>query len=123
MTAVDRITTEAYAMERDIDAQAGGPGEGFFRIVTTPEQAREVIASGKMAVILGIETSHLFECTLTPREGFPTCDEDFIVQQLDAYYDRGIRVIFPVHKYDNLFSAGDGDRAFIEVGNVAATGH
>ena len=123
MTAVDRIIDETYEMERYIDAQAGGPGEGWFRIVTTPAQAREVIAEGKMAVILGIETSNLFECTSVPREGFPTCDEAYVIEQLDAYYERGVRVLFPVHKYDNAFSAGGGDRAFIEIGNLANSGH
>lgn len=123
MVAVDRIIDESYAMERYIDAQAGGPGEGFFRIVATPEEAREVIEDGKMAVVLGIETSDLFDCRLVPREGTPVCDEAYVVEQLDKYVERGVRVLFPVHKYDNLFSSGDGDRAFIEVGNFFNTGH
>ncbi|MEX1364197.1 MAG: hypothetical protein AB1Z98_13810 [Nannocystaceae bacterium] len=123
MVAVDRIIEETYAMERYIDAQAGGPGEGFFRIVLSPSEAREVIAQGKMAVILGIETSDLFDCRLVPREGSPICDEDYIRQQLDTYYDQGVRAIFPVHKYDNAFSPGDGDRAFIELGNFLNSGH
>ncbi|MBV1859694.1 MAG: hypothetical protein KUG77_14870, partial [Nannocystaceae bacterium] len=100
MTAVDRIIDQTYAMERYIDAQSGGPGEGWFRIVTTPAAAREIIAEGKMAVILGIETSNLFECTSVPRPGYPTCDEAYLLEQLDAYYERGVRVLFPVHKYD-----------------------
>jgi hypothetical protein len=66
MTAVDRIIDESYAMERYIDAQAGGPGLGWFRVVHTPAEAREVIAGGKLAVVLGIETSNLFDCKLTP---------------------------------------------------------
>ncbi len=123
MVAVDRIIDETYALERYIDAQAGGPGEGWFRIVTTPEDAREVISQGKMAVILGIETSDLFNCRITPHEGDATCDADYVRAQLDDYYARGIRVLFPVHKYDNLFSAGDGDRAFIELGNFFNSGH
>ena len=123
MVAVDRIIDETYALERYIDAQSGGPGEGWFRIVTTPQDARDVIASGKMAVVLGIETSDLFNCRITPREGDATCDADYVRAQLDDYYARGIRVLFPVHKYDNLFSAGDGDRAFIELGNFFNGGH
>ena len=105
MVAVDRIIEETYAMERYIDAQAGGPGEGFFRIVASPEEAREVIAGGKMAIVLGIETSDLFDCRLVPRDGTPVCDESYVIEQLDKYYERGVRVLFPVHKYDNLFSA------------------
>ena len=123
MTAVDRIIDETYNLERYIDAQAGGPGLGFFRIVHTPEEAREVIEGGKMAVILGIETSDLFRCKLTPNADSPTCDADYVRAQLDAYHERGIRAIFPVHKYDNAFGPGDGDRAFIELGNVLNSSH
>ncbi len=123
MTAVDRIIDESYAMERYIDAQSGGPGLGWFRVVHTPAEARTVIAEGKLAVVLGIETSNLFDCKLTPRAGDPTCDEAYIESQLDHYYDLGVRAIFPVHKYDNKFTPGDGDRAFIELGNFSNSGH
>lgn len=123
MTAVDRIIDESYAMERYIDAQSGGPGLGWFRVVHTPAEARAVIAGGKLAVVLGIETSNLFDCKLTPQAGDPTCDEAYIESQLDHYYDLGVRAIFPVHKYDNKFTPGDGDRAFIELGNFANSGH
>lgn len=122
MVAVDRIIEETYAMERYIDAQNGGPGMGWFRIVFTPAEAREVVGEGKMAVILGIETSDLFDCRMLPREGSPICDEPYVIEQLDRYHDLGVRVLFPVHKYDNAFSAGDGDRAFIEVGNFFNSG-
>jgi len=123
MVAVDRTIEETYNLERYIDAQAGGPGLGWFRVVTSPEQAREVINDGKLAVILGIETSNLFDCFLSPPEGAPNCDAAFVTQELDRYYELGVRVIFPVHKYDNAFSAGDGHRAIIEVGNFINSGH
>jgi len=123
MVAVDRIIEETYAMERYIDAQSGGPGMGWFRIVLSPADAREVIAAGKMAVVLGIETSDLFDCRLTPRADSPVCDEAYVTAQLDEYYELGVRAIFPVHKYDNAFSPGDGDRAFIELGNFFNSGH
>ena len=123
MVAVDRIFAETFALERYIDAQEGGPGRGWFRIVHSPEEAREVITDGKMAVVLGIETSDPFGCLLTPTADSPACDEAYVRQQLDYYYDLGVRAVFPVHKYDNAFSAGDGDRAFIEVGNFFHSGH
>lgn len=123
MVAVDRSIAETYAMERYIDAQEGGPGRGWFRIVTTPDEARDVIRQGKMAVILGIEVSNLFDCFVTPRDGFPTCDEAHVRAELDRYHALGVRVIFPVHKYDNAFSAGDGMRAIVEVGNFINSGH
>ncbi|MBC8072232.1 MAG: membrane dipeptidase [Deltaproteobacteria bacterium] len=123
MIAVDRIIAESYALERYIDAQSGGPGLGWFRIVHTPAEAREQIAAGKLAVVLGIEASDLFDCRLSPYPGGPVCDEAYVEAQLDAYYELGVRAIFPVHKYDNAFSPGDGDRAFIEAGNFFNSGH
>jgi len=123
MAAVDRQIDAAYALQDYVDAQLGGPGMGWFRVVTTPAQAREVIAEGKMAVILGIETSNLFECLVTPRADSPVCDLDYVRSQLDEYHGRGVRALFPVHKYDNMFTPGDGDPDFIEIGNVINSGH
>jgi microsomal dipeptidase-like Zn-dependent dipeptidase len=123
MVSVDRQIKEAYNMERYIDALSGGPGKGWFRIVTTPAQAREVIREGKLAVLLGIEISNLFDCFLTTPEGGEVCDEQTLRDKLDAYHARGVRAIFPVHKYDNAFSAGDGHRGIIEIGNFINSGH
>ncbi len=123
MVAVDREIAEAYALERYVDAQWGGPGLGWFRIVTSPADARAVIEEGKLAVVLGIETSNLFDCFLTPREGFPVCDEAHVRAELDRYHALGVRAIFPVHKLDNAFSAGDGDRNVGQIGSFINSGH
>jgi hypothetical protein len=123
MTGVDRQIDAVYALERYVDAQHGGPGQGWFRVVTTPAQAREVIGAGKLAVVLGIETSNLFDCYLTPKVDSPVCDEAHVRAELDRYHAAGVRVLFPGHKFDNAFTAGDGDGSFIEVGNVLNTGH
>ncbi len=123
MVAVDREVTEVYAMQDYIDAQSGGPGKGWFRIVISPAQARSVIRDGKMAVVLGIETSNLFDCFRTPNAPHPRCTEADVLARLSDYFDRGVRAIFPVHKYDNGFSAGDGNKGFIEIGNLLQTSH
>jgi len=123
MLATDRQIAEAYNLERYIDAQSGGAGKGWFRIVKSPAEARAVIDGGKLAVILGIEVSNLFDCFLVPPAGAPTCDAAYISAQLDRYHAMGVRAIFPVHKYDNAFSPGDGHRAISEVGNFANSGH
>lgn len=123
MVAVDRQVDEIRNMQDYIDAQEGGPGQGWFRIVTSPEEARKVIRDGKLAVVLGIETSNLFDCALTPPGGEPRCSEADVVARLDEYHARGVRVLFPVHKYDNAFSAGDGDKGILELGNIIQTGH
>ena len=123
MVAVDRIIEATYAMERYIDALSGGPGKGWFRIVFSPSEAREQIKAGKLAVVLGIETSDLFDCFLVPFGDFKECTEADVIAKLNDYHARGVRVLFPVHKFDNAFSAGDGDRRVSDIGNFGHTGH
>jgi hypothetical protein len=123
MVSVDHSIDATYALERYIDAQSGGPGKGWLRVVTSPKQAREVINQGKLAVVLGIEISNLFDCFLTPPKGFKACTPDMVEAKIDKYYKKGVRVIFPVHKFDNGFSAGDGHRGIIELGNFINSGH
>ncbi|MDX1588871.1 MAG: membrane dipeptidase [Oleiphilaceae bacterium] len=117
-----------YEMQNYIDAQAGGPGKGFFQIVTSPAQAREVIDQGHLAVVLGIEMSHPFGC----REfnGIPQCSREQLVEDLDFFTRMGVRNMFPVHKFDNAFgghlpdlSDGIGIGSILYGGNILSTGH
>lgn len=123
MVAVDRILQEVHNLEAYIDAQEGGPGRGWLRIVHSPAEARRVIRNGKLAVVLGIEASNVFDCFLVPSAEHPACTEQDVVAALDRYYALGVRALFPVHKYDNAFSAGDGQKLLMEIGNFAQTGH
>lgn len=111
----------ARELEAYIDAQEGGPGKGWFRIVTTPQEARQVINEGKLAVVLGIEISHLFNCSI--KLGQSMCDEAEIDRQLDRLYSLGVRQMFPIHEFDNAFG-GNGifDGAVLNVGNFYDTG-
>jgi hypothetical protein len=108
-----------------IDAQSGGPGEGWFRIVTDPFEAREVINDGKLAVVLGIEVSVPLDCGMTLDA--PACDLDDIDKGLDEVWDLGVRQMELVNKFDNALSgvAGDsGDTGMVvNQGNKGETGH
>ena len=114
-----------HEMQDYIDAQNGGPGEGWFRIVDNPADARRVIADGKMAIVQGIEISKLFNCG--EFLGIPECTPEDVVERLDAAYALGIRHIFPIHKFDNAFGGvvpdeGLGIGTVLYVGNIAETG-
>ena len=91
---MDSIRLQAhdmYEFQDYVDAQFGGPGKGFYRIVKTPFEARQVINAGKMAVVMGIETSIPFGCTVKIVLGKdqPACDEAEIDANLDEM--RGAR--------------------------------
>ena len=107
---MDSVRLQAQRMrefERYIDAQSGGPGEGWYRIVTDPFQARNVINQGKMAVVMGIETSVVFGCTM--KADIPQCTKAQIDKQLDEVYGLGVRQMELVNKFDNALSGVAGD--------------
>jgi hypothetical protein len=116
--------------ERYVDAQFGGPGRGWYRIVTDPFEARRVINSGRLAVVMGIETSMPFECKIGPgNDDTPTplnCDAAKVNAWLDEVQRWGVRQMELVNKFDNAFSGIAGDEAeiglLVNSANFAETG-
>ena len=115
---------ELRAMQDYIDAQAGGRGRGWFRLVYTPAQARRVIASGKLAVLIGIESSDLFGCS--ERRGRARCSRRDIDRGLAAYKRLGVRTMFVAHWINNALAGsaleGGTKGLFINVFNAFQTG-
>ena len=124
MESVRLQNRDLDALQDYIDAQNGGPGRGWFRIVKGPFEARRVIADGKLAVIKGIEVSELFGCRVYNDE--PQCDRAKIDRELDEVYGFGVRQMELINKFDNaLGAAGDSGNTGVVVngGNRLATGH
>ena len=111
-------------LERYIDAQSGGPGEGWFRIVDAPFEAREVINDGNLAVVLGMEVSVPLGCGIV--RDVPTCPADEIDDRLQGVYDLGVRQMELVNKFDNAFTGVKGDSdlqgPIVNFGNFLETG-
>ncbi len=97
MATLRRQTDAVYDMQDWIDAQNGGPGQGWFRVVQSPAEAQAVIASGKLAVVLGTEVDYLFDCTPD------TCTNAQITQGIQEIHDLGLRYVFPIHLKTNGF--------------------
>jgi microsomal dipeptidase-like Zn-dependent dipeptidase len=124
MQTVHREIRDTYALQDYIDAKHGGPGKGWFRIVRDPFEARRVINDGKLAVVLGIEVSEIFDCGL--RNDVPQCDRAQIDRELNKVYDLGVRQMELVNKFDNALSgvAFDTDvtGVIVNTGNFLRTG-
>lgn len=108
-TCDDMVLAEKQvAYQKDIqdyvDAQEGGPGKGWFRIVKSPQEARTVINEGKLAVVPGMEIAHIFNCDLevmpdgSERSG---CDKAEIDRQVQRIWDMGVRSLIPIHDVDS----------------------
>ena len=57
------VRRAARACRTTSTPRAAGPAEGWFRLVDSPRQARRVIEQGKLAVVIGVESSNPFGCS------------------------------------------------------------
>jgi hypothetical protein len=108
-----------------VDAQAGGKGKGWFRLVSNPRQARAVIERGRLAVLIGIESSNLFGCS--ERMDVPQCSRRDIDRGIRNARRLGVSTVFPMHWTDNAFGGtaveGGVKGTFINVLEAFQTGH
>ncbi|MFD9002403.1 discoidin domain-containing protein [Streptomyces sp. NPDC059582] len=124
MTSIRLQAKLTYDLQAYVDKMYGGTGKGWFRIVTDSAQAREVIKQGKLAVVLGVETSEPFGCKQIL--DIPQCSKADIDAGLDELYGLGVRSMFLCHKFDNAlcgvrFDEG-GLGTAINVGQFLSTG-
>ena len=124
MASARKQAQDLHGLVDYVDAQFGGPGKGFLRFATSPPQARAIINSGKVALILGMETSEVFGCGQD--NGVPACDAAQIDRQLDEFHALGVQSVFPVHKFDNALGGTHFDSGttgvVVNAGNKYATG-
>lgn len=124
MDTVRRQVKKTKELEAFIDARHGGPGQGWFRIAYTPQEARTYIEQGKMAVILGMEISNPFGCGIAL--GISKCSTKDIDAGLDEVKEMGIRSLFLCHKFDNALCGVRMDSGtqgiVVNAGNFLNTG-
>jgi microsomal dipeptidase-like Zn-dependent dipeptidase len=115
MTNVDLQIQAAYQLEHDIDYENDCQinHNGWYRIARSPAEARQIIASGAMAVVLGIEVDTLFGCY---REG--DCTKEQVIAKVQEYAQKGVRHLFPVHLFDNAFGGTAAANDFFNFGNA-----
>lgn len=122
--SIKRQIVTLKELQSYVDAQSGGIGKGWFRLVYDPAQARRVIASGKLAVLIGIESSDLFGCSLKGTK--PQCSKRDIDRGIRGYQRLGVRTVFVAHWVNNAFAGaaleGDTKGAFINIFNRFQTG-
>ncbi|MFD4573383.1 discoidin domain-containing protein [Streptomyces sp. NPDC058417] len=124
MTSIRLQAKLTYDLQAFIDSMYGGPGKGWFRIVLDSAQARQVIQQGKLAVVLGVETSEPFGCKQIL--DVAQCGRQDIDKGLDELYDLGVRSMFLCHKFDNALCGVRFDQGglgtAINVGQFLSTG-
>ncbi|WP_370616739.1 discoidin domain-containing protein [Mumia qirimensis] len=124
MDAVRREARKTYELQAYVDAQYGGAGQGWFRVVTTPQQARSVVEQGKLAVVLGVEVSEPFGCKQVL--GVAQCSKGDIDRGLDELKGLGVSSMFLCHKFDNALCGVRYDEGttglIVNVGQFLTTG-
>jgi microsomal dipeptidase-like Zn-dependent dipeptidase len=107
-----------------VDAQSGGPGTGWLRLVYDPWQARRVMEQGKLAVLIGVEASNPFGCSELLNQ--PQCTRADVDQGIALYRRLGISTMFIAHWVDNAFAGaalqGGATGTFINALQLEQTG-
>ena len=81
----------------------------FMEIALTATEARQIIAAGRLAIVLGVEVDSLGNWQ---REGDATVDE--VRTYLSELHQLGVRHMFPIHLVNNAFG---GTAAFNDMFN------
>ena len=92
-------------MARDFDARTS-----WAEIALSPAHARQIIASGKLAMVLSIESSKLFG----------TADWR---AELNRVYNLGVRSLQPVHQLDNRFGGAAPHNAIFQAAQFLENCH
>lgn len=104
MSVATKQVEYLYDVQDYIDAQFGGPGKGWYRIVKSPAEARQVANEGKLAVVLGIEVAQVFNCGVTflpDGSEVRKCDQTQIDQEIEKLWALGARHVYPFHDIDS----------------------
>ena len=113
-----------HELQDYIDAQTAARARAGSGSSPRRAQARRVINQGKLAVVLGIEVSKLFDCGLNNEQA--ECTAQQIDQRLDEVYDMGVRDMELVNKFDNALAGVAGDSGttgvVVNAGNRIETG-
>ena len=125
MASIRLQAQDLYALQDYIDAQYKGPGKGFFRIVKSPAEARAVIAQGKLAVVMGVETSRPIRVSVDQRRRAYYGEHDR--PGAAGLWDLGVRWMLPrPQDFDNSFGGTAMDDEpkgiLVNLGNKYMTG-
>jgi hypothetical protein len=98
----------------------------FMEIALGPEDVRRIVASGKLAVILGSEMDNIGNF-YSPADHYKaefnaTPDNSQIQAELDKLWNLGIRYIFPVHLNNTVFGGSALIISTLNVANKFVTG-
>jgi microsomal dipeptidase-like Zn-dependent dipeptidase len=126
-SAIQIQTSGMKAMVDYVDAQAGGPGQGWMQIAYSPEEARQIIQANKLAVILGIEVDSLGNWRRLDDldkmcHGDLNQARQLIGLELDWLHGLGVRQITPIHLTNNAFGGTAIYLRFLETVNMFVTG-
>ena len=124
MDAIRLQAQKTRELETYIDNMYGGPGKGWLRIVTSAQQAQQVVAQGKLALVMGVEMSEPFGCKQVL--GVAQCSKADIDRGLDEFKALGVSSMFLCHKFDNALCGVRFDQGIqgvaVNAGQFLSTG-
>ena len=119
MDAVDKQIQATKDLERAIDRMDDGVvnNTGWYRIAYSPAQRA---ADHPRRQARGGDR-HRGRLAVQLQARRPTCTREYLRGKLQAYYNQGIRHVFPIHQFDNAFGGAALFRDELNAGNITVT--
>jgi microsomal dipeptidase-like Zn-dependent dipeptidase len=122
-STVDRQLEAMKEMVRFIDHQSGGRGKGWTEIAYSAEDARRIIESERLAVVLGMEVDSLGNWrTESDLPLDPAAARVEVRRELERLYESGVRQVTPIHLTDNAFGGAAVYNRMFDALNKAVSG-
>lgn len=122
-SSVDRQLDAMHELVAFIDRQSGGKGKGWIQIATSSQQAREIIEASKLAVVPAVEVDSLGNWRTSADLPSETDEARLAIRnELKRLYDKGVRLITPIHLTDNAFGGAAVYNRLFDALNLEITG-
>src|SRR5262249_14477879 len=95
----------------------------FAGVAHTPEEARRLVAAGKLALVPGVEAETLGDIDRTVSElQDPRQIREALQSALQCLYEQGVRHVIPVHLGENALGAPAAYDVMFDLGNHGSLG-
>ncbi len=126
-SAIERQVKAMQEMGAWVEKHDGEPGRAWLQVVYSPEEARQVIAENRLAVVLGVEVDSLGNWRRPEDlEELSGGDIDraraIIRAEIEWLHGLGVRQITPIHLTNNAFGGTAIYMHFLETVNMFVTG-
>jgi microsomal dipeptidase-like Zn-dependent dipeptidase len=115
---------QLYYIQKMVARHNGSPGsiDNWMEIARSPQELRRIVASGRLAIVLGVELDDIGNFIRNNRIDPNANFSQAVITEIERLYRSGVRYIFPIHLIDNKFGGTATYEAVFNMANYIHSG-